>query len=72
MDIQTARQNVGKPFKIIDSGTGLIGKFDTILSVEEDGTIHGNFIEANCTDCRLKLEQPEALKRFVHQDNRLK
>lgn len=64
MTIQEANSNIGQPFKVIGlSGT----RFDTIIRVDLDGTIHGDFIEAHCEDCRLKEEQPDHLKNAQHE-----
>jgi hypothetical protein len=60
--INLFRQNIGKEFKV-KGFTGLSGSFDKILSVDNDGTVRGEFIEAHVDDCRLKQEQPEHLKK---------
>jgi hypothetical protein len=60
MTPEEAKSSMGKEFKIMDMA-GL--KFDTIRFVDNDGTIHGDFIEAHCSDCRLKMEQPTQLKK---------
>jgi len=62
MDTQTAKANLGKPFKYLS-----FFKWDTILGVTADGYIHGEIFEAPAEDCRLKQEQPEALKKFQEQ-----
>lgn len=60
MTIEQAKNNIGEPFTVKDMpGLG----FDTIRSVDPDGTIHGDFLEASAEDCRLKEKQPEALRR---------
>jgi hypothetical protein len=59
MTPEEAKSSMGKEFKIMDMA-GL--KFDTIRFVDNDGTIHGDFIEAHCSDCRLKMDQPTQLK----------
>jgi hypothetical protein len=62
MTPKEATENIGRQFRIIGFG-GLCGKFDTILAVDENGWIIGNFIEAPAEDCRLKQTQPEQLKK---------
>lgn len=62
MTIQEANSNIGKPFKLIGFTGGIMSQFDTIIRVDADGIIHGNYIEAHCDDCRLKQEQPEQLR----------
>ena len=52
MKKETAIQNIGQPFKVI----GLGMSFDIIRKVDQDGTVHGDFTEAHCSDCRLKQE----------------
>jgi len=64
MDIQTAKANIGQPFKY-----GSVYKWDTVRQVTDDGYIHGDFIEAPVEDCRLKMAQPEALKNYTRQKN---
>lgn len=59
MTKEEALANIGHPFKVIDSGM----KWDIIREVKEDGEIIGDFVDAYCGDCRLKMEQPEHLKR---------
>jgi hypothetical protein len=63
MTIEEAQANIGKPFKCIDGGNGLAGKFDTIKKVV-NGWIYGEFMAAPAEDCRLKQEQPEHLKQL--------
>lgn len=58
MTKKEAADNIGQPFKVI----GFPTKFDTIRKVDQDGTIHGDFIEAHCNDCRFKEKQPDHLK----------
>jgi len=58
MDIQTAKQNIGKQFK----WTG-VNMWDTIMDVKDDGTIVGLVIEAPAEDCRLKQPVPEGFKK---------
>jgi hypothetical protein len=58
-----ASQNIGKPFKVAEFNSGLLGSFDTIISVDGDGNIYGDFIIAHCQDCRLKQEQPKQLNK---------
>jgi len=60
MTRQEAIANIGNRFKVIGLRTT---KDDHIVSVDPDGTIHGEFTEANCEDCRLMHEQPEQLKK---------
>lgn len=67
MTQQEATANIGQPFKIIGF-TGMIGRFDTIRRVDPDGTIHGDFLEAHCDDCRFKEEQPAHLKKTQDDD----
>lgn len=68
MTIQQANNNIGMPFKVTAFTSGILSHFDTIIRVDIDGTIHGHFIEAHCEDCRLKLDQPDHLKR--HNDEK--
>lgn len=63
MTLEEAKANVGKPFKWIDGGTGITGRFDTIRGVGEDGTVYGDFLAAHHNDCRFKQDQPDQLKR---------
>lgn len=63
MTLQDAYNNIGMPFRLIGFTGGILSQFDKIIRVEPNGTIHGNYIEANCEDCRLKQEQPEQLKK---------
>lgn len=52
--------NIGQQFKLnFLTGT----RFDTIRRVDQDGTVHGDFIEAPADSCRLKQAQPEHLKK---------
>lgn len=70
MNLQEAQAAIGQPFKWkFATGDGLAAKFDIIRSVDPDGTIHGDFIEAHCEDCRFKQEQPEHLKK--HTDTKI-
>lgn len=62
MTVNEAKQNIGQPFKL-NWVKALGGKFDTIREVREDGWIVGDFWEAPAEDCRLKMEQPEHLKK---------
>lgn len=62
MDIETAKQSIGQPFKLSWIGTGFAGRFDIIRKVDENGMVYGDFIEAPAEDVRLKLEQPLQLK----------
>ena len=71
MTIQEANNNIGKPFKMIGFTGGLMSEFDTIIRVDADGTIHGNYIEAHCDDCRLKQAQPEQLRRRLTDESLL-
>lgn len=59
MTLQEAKDNIGKPFKVIDWTCN----FDTIQSVDDQGKIHGEWLIAHHTDCQLKQEQPNALKQ---------
>lgn len=61
-----ANSNIGQPFKPMITGT----RFDTIRKVDPDGTIHGDFTESNCNDCRLKQEQPLHLKKSKHNEKK--
>jgi hypothetical protein len=61
MHMQEAIQGIGKPFKVLLPGV----KADIIRNVDMDGTVHGDFLEAHCWDCRLIGEQPEHLKKKV-------
>lgn len=61
MTTTEAQNSIGKEFK--PTGMG-IPWFDTILSVDADGIIHGERCEAHAEHCRLKGEQPEQLRRF--------
>jgi hypothetical protein len=58
MDIQTAKQNIGKPFKYAN-----VVHWDVIRSVSDDGMITGDFMEAPVEDCRLKQPVPEGFKK---------
>ncbi len=60
MTVQQANNNIGQSFKVMDF-PGL--RFDVIKEVLQDGTIVGDFMEANCGDCRLKEAIPEGLKK---------
>jgi hypothetical protein len=59
MTKQQALQNIGERFKVIGLRTT---KDDHIISVDPDGTIHGEFTIASCEDCRLMEKQPEQLR----------
>jgi hypothetical protein len=59
MDIKTAKQSIGKQFKVID----ITNNFDVIREVLDDGTVVGDFSECHCSDARLKQEQPKQLKK---------
>lgn len=65
MTLEEANNNVGQPFKWIDGGQGLTGKFDTIRKVCK-GWVYGDFIAAPVEDCRFRQEQPDHLKK--HND----
>lgn len=62
MTIQEAQSNIGQPFKWIDGGNGITGKFDVIKKVIKDW-VYGEFIAAPAEDCRLKQDKPEHLKK---------
>lgn len=64
MDIETAKQNIGKPFKY-----SLCAHWDVIKEVTPDGYIIGEFIECPCEDARLKQEIPEGLKQYQQNKN---
>lgn len=68
MTIEEAKSNIGQPFKL-NWIKALGGKFDIIREVREDGTIVGDFYEAPAEDCRLKLDQPEQLKKRQPEDD---
>lgn len=68
MTIQQAKDSIGLPFKVTAFTSGALAQFDTIIRVDSDGTIHGDFIEAHCDDCRLKQDQPDHLKK--HNDEK--
>jgi hypothetical protein len=59
MTKQQALQNIGERFKVIGLRTT---KDDHIVSVDPDGTVHGEFTIASCEDCRLMEKQPEQLR----------
>jgi len=63
MTKQEAINAVGKEFKVTALHGGILGSFDIIVSVSDTGIIFGNYTEALCTDCRLKQEQPQQLKK---------
>lgn len=63
MTIDTARANIGQPFRWKS-----YKRFDIIRKVKDDGYIKGDFIEAPCEDCNLKQNQPEQLKKQTHAD----
>lgn len=58
MTIDQAKNNIGSNFKVTAFGSGLLGEFDIIRTVDENGFIEGDFIIAHCEDCRLKQEVP--------------
>lgn len=58
MTTQEAKNNIGKPFKY-----QYCIKWDVIRDVSDDGYITGDFLSVPCEDCRLKLPQPEHLKK---------
>lgn len=58
MDLQTAKDNIGQPFKYSNCA-----HWDTIRSVSDDGMITGDKIEAPIEDCRLKQPVPEGFKK---------
>lgn len=64
MTIEEAQANIGKPFKYF-----LCRTWDIIKDVRNDGVIVGEWLEAPAEDCRLKQEQPEALKQFQQNKN---
>ncbi len=68
MTKEEAVANIGQPFKL-SWIKGLGGKFDTIREVRKDGWIVGDFWEAPAEDCRLKMEQPEFLKKKQSEDD---
>lgn len=53
---------IGEPFKVNFISDGALGQFDTIREVRPDGTVIGDFIEADIDSVRLKGPQPEHLK----------
>lgn len=63
MDTQTAKANIGKPFK-----WKLSVAWDEIVSVDDDGMIIGKFLEAPAEDCRLKQPVPEGFKKNREMD----
>ena len=58
MDIQTAKDNIGQPFK-----WNVASFWDTIKIVTDDGMIKGDMIEAPAEQCRLKQPVPEQFKK---------
>lgn len=64
MTIQEAKANIGKPFKLNWIKGGVCSQFDTIISVDDNGEVHGNFLSAPAEDCRLKEAQPDHLKKL--------
>jgi hypothetical protein len=69
MTREEAIANIGQPFKWKYGGNGVLGRFDVIGKVGDDGYICGHFIQAHHNDCRLKQEQPEHLKKQHHEEN---
>ena len=67
MDIKTAQENIGKPFKY-----ALCAHWDTIRSVDTvNGSITGDIlIMAPIEDCRLKQPMPEGLKKHLQSKNK--
>lgn len=63
MTVNEAQASIGQPFKISWLTGGKLGSFDKIKFVDNQGNIHGDFIEAPAEDCRLKEPQPEQLKK---------
>jgi hypothetical protein len=63
MTQEQAKAAIGQPFKVTALRGGLLGEFDTIREVTEDGTIIGDYTEAAAEDCRLKQAQPDALRK---------
>ena len=63
MTTEEALNKGGKEFKLLIAGA----RFDIIREVKPDGTIIGDFTEAHCNDCRLKLDQPEHLKKQTNE-----
>lgn len=61
----TAR--IGEPFKVNFVSDGALGAFDTIREVRPDGTVIGDFIEADIEAVRLKGPQPEQFKKDKHE-----
>lgn len=66
MTLEEAQANIGKPFKWIPGGTGAAGKFDIIQKIVK-GWVYGDFVAAPLEDCRLKLDQPDHLKKHDHE-----
>lgn len=71
MTIQEANSNIGQPFKLIGFTGGIMSRFDQIMRVDDDGTIHGDFLEAHCGDCRLKEAQPAHLRKRLTDEGSL-
>lgn len=63
MTIEEAKHSLGKEFKLAWITGGILGRFDIIRSVDNDGWIQGDHISAPAADCRLKQEQPEQLRK---------
>lgn len=62
MTPEEAKANIGKPFKWLGGGAFW---WDIITNVNEEGWIIGKFFDSPAEDCRLKQEQPEALKEHI-------
>lgn len=67
MTIEEAQANIGQPFKWVE-GSGATGKFDVIRKVVK-GWVYGDFLAAPLEDCRLKLDQPDHLKKHDHEES---
>lgn len=62
MTISEAKQNIGKLFKVsFLTGYGRAAGFDVIQKVDESGWVHGEWLSAPASDCRLKGEVPKQL-----------
>lgn len=60
MELEQAKRSIGQPFILIGLG---ITRWDVIRTVSNDGIIEGDLYIASCTDCRVKQEQPEHLRK---------
>ena len=67
MTIEEAKKSLGKEFKVIGFTGGILGRFDIIRSMDDEGWIHGDNLSAPVEDCRLKEQQPEHLKKHPQQ-----